>query len=136
MENVMALSLSFTKIHVQDAASAEHFYAAALGLKTVARIEEPEGEHAMLEVIMTVPTRSAPAANLILVSYPNRPVPAPGEAVTGFMVADLEAALERSVAAGATIETPVTEVPEHGLRLAFILDPQGHRVELLERTAA
>jgi predicted enzyme related to lactoylglutathione lyase len=136
MENAMALSLSFTKIHVQDAASAEQFYAAALGLETVARIEEPEGEHAMLEVIMTVPARSATAANLILVSYPNRPRPAPGEAVTGFMVADLEAALEKSVAAGATIETPVTEVPEHGLRLAFIRDPQGHRVELLERTDA
>jgi len=85
---------------------------------------------------MTTPARNASAANLILVSYPNRPRPAPGEAVTGFMVADLEAALEQSLAAGAIIETPVTEVPEHHLRLAFILDPQGHRVELLQRTGS
>lgn len=132
----MTLSLSFTKLHVTDAAAAERFYAAALGLETVARIEHSEGEQAMLEVIMSVSKGNASGANLILVSYPNRPRPAPGEAVTGFMVADLDAMLARALAAGATIDTPVTDVPEHGLRLAFILDPQGHRVELLQRTGA
>jgi len=40
--------------------------------------------------------------------------------------------MDRAVKAGAIVEVPPIEAVEHGLRLAFLLDPQGHRFELLE----
>lgn len=127
-------AFSFTKIQVKDVASAESFYSEALGLETIGRVNFGEGERMMHEVIMALP--GAPAPNLIFTTYPNGPCPAPGEVTTGFMVDDLDAALERAKAAGATIDIPVTEIAEHRLRLAFILDPQGHRIELLEQMKA
>jgi predicted enzyme related to lactoylglutathione lyase len=125
-------SFCFTKIEVKDIGAAETFYSEALGLEVTARVDAGEGEHMMHEVIMTLPGTRPPAPNLILISFPNRSCPAPGEATTGFMVENVDAALERATAAGATIDVPAMDVPEHGLRLAFILDPQGHRVELLQ----
>lgn len=125
-------SFSFTKIQVKDVVAAEAFYAEALGLETVGRVNFGEGERKMHEVIMALPGHRPPAPNLILISYPNATCPTPGEATTGFMVDDLDATLAKATAAGAAIDIPPTEVPEHCLRLAYILDPQGHRVELLE----
>jgi PhnB protein len=43
-------------------------------------------------------------------------------------VADPEAAVERAVAAGATVVTPVSEA--HGWRLGRIVDPFGHHWEI------
>jgi predicted enzyme related to lactoylglutathione lyase len=111
-------SFCFTKIEVKDIAAAETFYSQAIGLDVSVRLEAGEGENLM--------------PNLILVSFPNRSCPPPGEATTGFLVENVDAALERATAAGATIDVPAMDVPEHGLRLAFILDPQGHRIELLQ----
>jgi catechol 2,3-dioxygenase-like lactoylglutathione lyase family enzyme len=129
-------AFSFTKIEVKDIAAAQAFYTAALGLEVVGRVNFGEGERLMHEVILALPGSRPPAPNLIIISYPNATCPTPGEATTGFMVADLDAALARATAAGATIDIPATDVPEHGLRLAFILDPLGHRIELLQQISA
>ena len=129
-------SFCFTKIEVKDIAAAEAFYREALGLGVTARVDAGEGEHMMHEVIMTLPGTRPPAPSLILISFPNRSCPAPGEATTGFMVENVDAALDRATAAGAKIDVPAMDVPDHGLRLAFILDPQGHRVELLQALPA
>jgi predicted enzyme related to lactoylglutathione lyase len=125
-------SFCFTKIEVKDIAAAETFYSQAIGLDVSVRLEAGEGENLMHEVVMALPGARPPAPNLILVSFPNRSCPPPGEATTGFLVENVDAALERATAAGATIDVPAMDVPEHGLRLAFILDPQGHRIELLQ----
>ncbi|QGP80556.1 VOC family protein [Sphingobium sp. CAP-1] len=129
-------AFSFTKIQVADIAAAEAFYTTGLGLETVGRVDFGDGARLMHEVIMAVPGARPPAANLILICYPNAPCPAPGEATTGFMVESLDAILEQAVAAGASIDIAPTEIPDHGLRLAYILDPLGHRIELLERLKA
>lgn len=131
MTNIMAFSL--TKIEVQDLQAAERFYTGALGLEVRGRVEFGEGERLMHELILGVPGSRPPAPSFILISYPNKACPAPGEATVGFMVEDMEAAMDKAIAAGATIEIHPIDVPEHGLRLAFLLDPQGHRIELLQQ---
>jgi predicted enzyme related to lactoylglutathione lyase len=125
-------AFSFTKIQVKDIGFAETFYSDGLGLEVVGRVNFGEGEQMMVEVIMALPGARPPSPNLILISYPNAACPIPGEATTGFMVENLEAALDKATAAGAAIDVPITEIAEHRLRLAYILDPQGHRIELLQ----
>jgi len=127
-------AFSLAKIQVQDIDAAEQFYVDALGLEVSGRVTQGEGEGLMLERIMAVPGGPRGATNFILISFPNTPCPAPGEATIGFMVEMLETAIERATAAGATLDVPPTDLPEYGLRLAFIRDPQGHRVELLQST--
>lgn len=127
-----ALAFSFTKIIVRDLPAAEDFYTKLFGLEVVGRINIGDGEKLMNEVILKTAGAQPPAPNFILVSYPNRACPAAGEATTGFVVGDLDATLEKATAAGATVEVAATDIPEHGLRVAYILDPQSHRVELLQ----
>ncbi|WP_191905690.1 VOC family protein [Microbacterium caowuchunii] len=48
-------------------------------------------------------------------------------------VDDLDAAFAQVVAAGATILTPPGDSPEPGVRFAFVTDPEGNLIELLDR---
>jgi catechol 2,3-dioxygenase-like lactoylglutathione lyase family enzyme len=53
----------------------------------------------------------------------------------GFEVRDLEAFCRKLVADGVTFERPCQELPEVGLRIAFLVDPAGTRIELTEGLA-
>jgi catechol 2,3-dioxygenase-like lactoylglutathione lyase family enzyme len=50
-----------------------------------------------------------------------------------FAVADLDAAYDRAVAWGARPVMPPCPAPEPGVRMAFVADPEGNLVELLDR---
>jgi len=125
-------AFSLAKIQVADIEAAERSYVEALGLEVVARVTQGEGPSLMFERILAVTGAAPNTPSFILISYPNLPCPAAGEATIGFMVEALETSVERAVAAGATVEVAPMDVPEFGLRLAFLLDPQGHRIELLQ----
>jgi lactoylglutathione lyase len=49
--------------------------------------------------------------------------------------ADLDSALERLAAQGITPERPPYTIREGGNRLCFVRDPDGYRIELIERPA-
>ena len=50
-----------------------------------------------------------------------------------FAVADLDAAYDHAVACGARPVMPPCPAPEPGVRMAFVADPEGNLVELLDR---
>jgi glyoxylase I family protein len=50
-----------------------------------------------------------------------------------FAVADLDGAFDRAVARGARPVMPPCPAPEPGVRMAFVADPEGNLVELLDR---
>jgi lactoylglutathione lyase len=127
-----ALSFAFTKIVVADLDASEAFYTRALGLSRVTYIEFGEGAGQLQEVVLVAPNGAPGGAQLSLVRYPNQPVLAPGETVIGFMVDDVEATAAAMVEAGARITVPVQEVPEHRLKLAFAVDPDGHTIEIIQ----
>ena len=62
------------------------------------------------------------------------PAPTKGRAVDhiGFEVKNLEAFMKKLQADGVTIDAPYREVPNIGLKIAFIVDPVGTRIELTE----
>lgn len=53
----------------------------------------------------------------------------------GFEVKDLEAFCKKLAADGVTFESPFRDVPGIGLKIAFVIDPAGTRIELTEGLA-
>ena len=53
----------------------------------------------------------------------------------GFEVRDLEAFCRKLAADGATFESPFRDVPAIGLKVAFLIDPAGTRIELTQGLA-
>ena len=53
----------------------------------------------------------------------------------GFEVKDLEAFCKKLAADGVTFESPFRDVPGIGLKIAFLIDPAGTRIELTEGLA-
>ncbi|MFG2960992.1 VOC family protein [Streptomyces sp. NPDC048291] len=106
------------------------FYSAVLGMAEKYRFSQGEEGDALEEIIMTQAGGGDPT--LVLLCYPNRPKPVPGEAVLGFSVPDLDDTVRRVVEAGGSVAEPPREVAGFGIRVAFVLDPEGHRLELVQ----
>lgn len=126
----MITGFAFTKIIVADIAAMERFYVEGLGLGVVTRISVDEGDWALEEVVLSVGPN--PGTQLNLVQYRDRPCPAPGEAVVGLSVRDIGAVIEAVSVAGGAIVVPVQVLPDYALRLAYVSDPEGHLIELIE----
>jgi catechol 2,3-dioxygenase-like lactoylglutathione lyase family enzyme len=79
------------------------------------------------------------AGEVDMIQAPQPQAPTKGRAVDhiGFEVKGLEAFCRKLEAQGVTFETPYREMPQlGGLKLAFITDPVGTRIELTEGLAA
>jgi len=129
----MITGFAFTKLHVADLPAMERFYCGCLGFTVTARVDIGADSYNLEELILAVPGGST---QLNLLHYRGRPVPPAGEAVIGFTVADLDAALAAIVAAGGMVTVEPTAIPEHQLRLAYVADPEGHTLELLQYGSA
>lgn len=127
-----ALSFAFTKIIVADLDASEQFYSQTLGLSRVTYIEFGEGVGHLQEVVLAMPNGSADAAQLNLIHFPNKPMPAPGATVIGFMVADVDATVAAMTGAGGSVTVPALEMAEHRLKLAYVTDIDGHIIEILQ----
>ena len=131
----MSGHFKFTKIIVTDVDRLFAFYRDTFGMTQIARIRQGEGKDELDEIVMGS-AGSARGANaghsLVIQRYPNRPIPACGEMTLGFIVADIDQAIKVAVAAGATIDRPVWAEAEHGIHVAFIKDPDGHLIEVVQ----
>jgi predicted enzyme related to lactoylglutathione lyase len=120
---------AFTKLMVADLAAMERFYCDALGLGLRTRIALDRPGYAIRETVLTI---GDGATLLNLVQHLDRPCPPPGEAVIGLSVRDIDAVIAAAQEAGGRVVTPVTAVPEHKLKVAYVADPEGHMLELLQ----
>ena len=117
------LSLSFLKFTVSDLPSMQAFYQKAFGMTQQKRLDNP----ASTEVILTDPK----GLDLALVYYKDGRKITLGNAngPIGFYLNDVDGAYARAMAAGATSRTgPRTA---GNARVAVVLDPEGHEIELL-----
>ncbi|MCI4330598.1 MAG: VOC family protein [Thermoplasmata archaeon] len=119
--------LEYTGIRVRDLDRARKFYCDGLGLRSLRagrmaaggqweELEDPES-HQKLELNF----------------YPDHPPYREGDELDhlGFQVEDLEGMIRRLEAMGARVRIPPFE--DHGVRLAFLSDPDGVWVELNQR---
>jgi len=123
----------FTKVIVADIERAFEFYNKVFGLVEIARISNGTGVTEMHEIIMgTAGSSGMPVPTLIVQRYPNKLLPSVEAIVLGFTVGNIEATIAAAVDAGASIEIPLSVHEAHGVKVAFLVDPQGIMIELLQ----
>jgi predicted enzyme related to lactoylglutathione lyase len=125
----MIKAYAFTKIIVADLAAMERFYCDGLGLRVQTRIAVDKPGYALRETVLVV---GESGTLLNLVQYLDRPCPPPGEAVVGLSIDDMNAVIAAATEAGGSVVTPPVDIPDHQLKVAYIADPEGHLLELLQ----
>jgi lactoylglutathione lyase len=125
-------SAAFTKLIVQDLEKMAEFYRDAYGLHAVQRVRgERIGREEIDEIMLSADPKAA-YGSLVLLQYLGRGPSPNGEVILGFTTDDLPALLERVRAAGGAVASPLQEMPERKLRVAFATDPEGHLAELVQ----
>jgi len=123
----------FTKVIVADIERAFEFYNKVFGLVEIARISNGAGVTEMHEIIMgTAGSSGMPVPTLIVQRYPNKLLPSVEAIVLGFTVGNIEATIAAAVDAGASIQIPLSVHEAHGVKVVFLVDPQGIMIELLQ----
>jgi catechol 2,3-dioxygenase-like lactoylglutathione lyase family enzyme len=74
--------------------------------------------------------------NILQANAPQAPTKGRALDHIGFEVQGLEAFCKKLQSAGVVFETPYQNMPQYGLKVAFITDPDGTRIELTEGLAA
>ncbi len=117
------LNLSFVKFNVTDQPAMQAFYMKAFGLTVQKTIDNPQ----LTEIILTNPK----GLDLALVHYKDGRKITLGnaEGPIGFYLQDVDAAYKSAVAAGAVSRAAPRSIP--GARVATVVDPEGHEIELL-----
>lgn len=120
----------FTKLLVTDLEASAAFYTAVCDLQELARVESTIGGRPISE-IMYQPTGEG-AGMFVLLQFTDQPAPGSEEVILGFQTTDVEAFIERALAAGGSLVEPVKDMPEHGVRVGFVADNEGHLIEVVE----
>lgn len=120
----LGFKLSFFKLIVRDIDRMVRFYTDAFGMMERNRIEQAR----FREVMLTTPGESF---TLVLIHYTDGRAVEIGSAYgpVGFYTRDLDAAIARTTAHGATLTCGPSETPR--MRVCFISDPEGHEIEML-----
>ncbi|HWV13042.1 MAG TPA: VOC family protein [Sphingobium sp.] len=124
------MAYAFAKTFVHDLDAMAKFYEDVLGLVPNNRHRDIMLGREIDEITYRPSYPGGPA--LTLIKYMDSQGPAAGEAVQGFIAQDLDATVERAIAAGGSVPEPVREIAEFGIRVAFILDPEGHVNEVVQ----
>lgn len=123
---------SFTKLIVSDVDNLYAFYNRVFDLVEKARVRQGEGEHELDEIIMGADKDGYSTPTLVIQRFPNRPIPDRGEVTLGFVVADVDAIVKKAQAEGGSVYRAAQSQPQHGVKVAFIKDSDGHLIEVVE----
>jgi lactoylglutathione lyase len=126
----MAEQFGFTKLVVSDLDASLAFYSSVFGLTEANRVTADIGGRHIDEIMLNPTAPGGPS--LVLLRFDDRKQPATGELILGFVSDDVQALVDRAVAAGGTLIEPVRSMPEHGVNVGFVTDPEGHLLELVE----
>ena len=123
----------FTKFVVADLERSAAFYTQVFGLREQYRVQDDIGGRAIQEILYE---STAPGgAAFVLLHFTDTPEPTAGSVIGGFITDEIDDLFSRAVAAGATVVDPVHDAPEHGVRVGFLADPDGHLLEICQLLA-
>jgi predicted enzyme related to lactoylglutathione lyase len=126
-------AFAFTKLVVDDVDAMADYYCTVFGLHRGTRdeFEDGVGGEPIDEIALTAQPGDK-YGSLTLLKFVQRPAVKEDETILGFTTSDLPALLERVQRAGGDVLGPIKEHPDHGIRVAFARDPEGHLNELVE----
>ena len=120
----------FTKLLVDDLEKTAAFYAAVCDLVEVNRVEDRIAGRPIREILFHATAEGG--ASFVLLKFVGAPKPTNDEVILGFQTPDLAAFLERVRAAGGQVAEAIKVMPEHGVKVAFVRDVEGHLIEVVE----
>ena len=123
------------RLGATDVQKTAAFYQAVLGLREVQRVERP----GLFEIIMNTgatveQARANTAPKLVII---NQPAGTPVDRVSHLILrcTEIEELVRRAAAAGGSVERQPTKSATTGSLIAFIVDPSGNRVELIQEAS-
>ena len=121
----VSFTFSFFKINVADLDAAVRFYTETFGFTVTDQINLPTVEERML----TIPGGKF---TLVLLRWTDGRAISVGNGFgpVGFMTRDVDAAYAKALANGATASRAPSDLGP--MRLAFVLDPEGHEIEMIQ----
>ena len=134
----MSKHFAFTKLVVADLEASAAFYTQVFGLHEQYRVTDEIGGRPMQEILFEA---TAPGGgSFVLLHFDDMPEPVAGSVIApsviaGFVTDEIDDVFTRAVAAGATVVDPVHDAPEHGVRVGFLTDPDGHLLEICQLLA-
>lgn len=121
------MQFGYTILYVEDVRASVAFYGKAFGL--AARFIHESGDFGEMETGATALAFSSRRLMTQLGKSPRLPDPKAPSSEIAFVTADVAAAVETAVAAGATLIQPPADMP-WGQIVAYVADPDGFLVEL------
>lgn len=128
--------MGFVKLVTHDIEGLLPFYTDVFDMKVEYRVshsaDDPgyDRDWALDEILLH--SANDEGTTLVLFEFKHREVVPAGGVILGFQVSDLAATLDKAVAAGGKIARPLTDMPEHGVKVAFVTDPRDTLLEVIE----
>jgi predicted enzyme related to lactoylglutathione lyase len=120
----------FTKLLVADLEASAAFYTAVFGLKEQYRVHADIAGREIDEILFEA---TAPGAGtFVLLRFEGVTKPSSDEVILGFIATDIDAVVQRAVDAGGAVAREVLTQVEHGAKVAFVTDIEGHLIEVVE----
>lgn len=124
--------LSFTKLCVGDLERSAKFYTDIIGLREAWRYDMPGLKEVVLQ---TVDKPDGMSLGLMLWDPPRPVVVGHEHGRIGVVTPDVEAFFDRARALGATVLEQPHAMPEVGIKVGFLADPDGYAVEVVQMVA-
>jgi lactoylglutathione lyase len=125
-----ATMFSFTKLLVDDLEKTASFYKSVCGLVETGRVDAVIGGRKISEILFAAAYQGAPT--FVLLKFLDAPKPTNDEVILGFITDDVVAFIERAVAAGGTVVDQPWDNVEHGVKVGFVTDVEGHLIEVVQ----
>ena len=130
MADATKTMFNFTKLLVDDLERTADFYKTVCGLTEQQRVQSSITGRAISEIIFNPPYQGA--ATFVLLKFVDAPKPTNDEVILGFITDDVDAFMQRAEAAGGKVQTAPVAQPEHGVKVGFCTDVEGHLIEVVE----
>jgi predicted enzyme related to lactoylglutathione lyase len=121
---------SCTKLVVADLEKACVFYKSVFGLTEQNRVNAAIEGRPISEIMFNA---TAPGgATFVLLAYTDTVTPALSESIILFITPNLAGLLEKVRIAGGHVVDEMRDMPEHGVKVAFVRDVEGHLIEVVQ----
>ncbi|GMU78057.1 MAG: hypothetical protein AMXMBFR46_08540 [Acidimicrobiia bacterium] len=120
----------FTKLVVADLEASAAFYRDVFGVTEQYRVHADIAGREIDEILFEA---TAPGGStFVLLRFVDTAAPASGEVIIGFVTDDLDGVFARATEAGGSVHEAIHDSPDHGVRVGFLADPEGHLIEVVQ----
>jgi predicted enzyme related to lactoylglutathione lyase len=123
------------RVGAADVFKTAAFYEAVFGLKEIRRVDREDLKESILNFGKTTQEATANTGTKVVII--SKPANAPADPVSHliFQVSDVAAVVAKATANGGPVERQPSRSATSGSMVAFILDPAGNRIELIQPPA-